>query len=229
MIAAAHRSTHAATLVSSVPPAPSSPDGAAPPNVVGSLMSEPKGGDVGMAIAQMVIENAYDARKRARADRQQANTAMVAAQRAQISALEEEAEKRHEAARWDAWGKIAEGGAGALGGMISAGAFSTRAPPGTDAASDDRTRDGGYGSAAGALGKLTSGGLGMFGADVRRESDLAGVAAKGYETEATAQKKRVEDAEDELDEAREHVRKALDFLRDFQSTETKAMSSALRG
>ncbi len=228
MIVATHNSTNPTALVSGVTPTQSAPGGAAPTEAVGSLMSEPSGGDISMAIAQMVIENAYDSRKRARTDRQHANTAMVTAQKAQISELKKEAEKRYEAARSEAFGKIFEGAAGIAGGLASSGLFSTK----TDGETTEyqRARDSSLGSSLSSSGKLVSGGVGFFETSgLRRESDLAGVAAKGYEMEATAQKKRIENTEDEIQEAREHVRKALDFLRDFQSTEAKAMSSALRG
>ncbi|MBX3202233.1 MAG: hypothetical protein KF894_29150 [Labilithrix sp.] len=228
MIVATHNSTNSTALVSGVTATQSAPGGAAPTEAVGSLMSEPSGGDISMAIAQMVIKSAYDSRKRARTDRQQASTAMVAAQKAQISELKKEAEKRYEAAKSEAFGKIFEGAAGVAGGLVSSGLFSTKTDGATTAY--QQARDSGLGSALTSSGKLASGGVGLImTSGLRRESDLAGVAAKGYEMEATAQKRLIENAEDEIQEARDHVRKALDFLRDFQSTEAKSMSSAIRG
>lgn len=184
---------------------------------VGTLMPEPAGVDIGLAIATMVIENAFTSRSAARRDRRDANSAMIAAQKDQINQLKQEADERYAAAKLEAWGKIGEGAAGIAGGIVSAGTFGGPA---------DRYK--GLGSSIDSEGKIHSGVFGLLGASSRHDADLAGAAAKAAEMEATARKNAVENADDEVKEAREHVRTALDFLREFQSTETKSMASAIR-
>ncbi len=193
---------------------------------IGGLMPEPQGADIGLVIAQLAIENAFTARKQARHDRQHANTAMIAAQKEQIAHMREEADKRYEAAKFEAWGKIAEGGCGILGGMVS-GSGLFKLIGGTDESGLQTRR--GWGEAASSLGRVGSGVTSVITAGERHDADLEGAAAKAAEIEATAQKDAIGNADDEIKEAREHIRTALDFLRDFQAAQQKAMSSAIRG
>lgn len=204
---------------------------------IGTLMPEPKGADIGLVIAQMAIENAYTTRKQAREQRQHANAAMISAQREQLAQMRIEADKRFEAAQFEAYGKIGEGLAGVAGGLSTAGVLWSDSR--TGGASDSRGSQGdgrqevpkaeGYGTALGSLGKIGGGVASAYAAGHRHDADLAGAAAKAYEMEATTQKHAIENAEDEMKEAREHIRTALDFLRDFEAAQTKAMSSAIKG
>jgi len=214
-------------------------DGASPSAgtsaAIGTLMPEPTGADIGLVIAQLVIENAFTARKQARQDRQHANAAMIASQKEQIAQMRQEADRRYEAARLEAFGKIGEGLFGVAGGAISAsGLFGIGGKMPTDdssasSASEVLQARSGWGSATESVGKVGSGITGLLAADGKRDADRASAAAKAAEMEATAQKDAIENADDEIKEAREHIRTALDFLRDFQAAQTKAMSSAIRG
>lgn len=194
---------------------------------VTSLMPEPKGGDIGMIVAQLAIENAFEQRKQARNDRQHATTAMIAAQKSQITHMREAADQRYEAAKLEAWGKIADGALGITGGLVTAGTFQSNAHSG-DLGEAIRQNNSGWGSAASSGGNLASGITGMFAAGQKHDADNLDADAKADEMEATAQKRALENADDEIKETRDHVRTALDFLREFQSTQTKAMASAIK-
>lgn len=205
----------------------SSSNAPAPLEAASTLMPEPTGGDIGMIIAKLTIENAFEQRKQARSDRQHATTAMVAAQKDQIAHMREAADQRYEAAKLEAWGKIADGALGITGGLITAGTFQSNAHSG-DLGEAIRQNNSGWGSAASSGGNLASGITGWIAAGQKREADNLDADAKADEMEATAQKRALENADDEIKETREHVRTALDFLREFQSTQTKAMASAIK-
>ena len=199
---------------------------------VSTLMPEPAGPDIALAIAQMVIENAHTSRKQARESRQHANAAMVAAQKDQIAHMRAEANKRYEAARWEAFGKIGAGALGIAGGVIKAnGAFGlvgAKSATGELTSAGAQARDG-WGDAAPALGQVGSGLIGLHTSGLNRAADRENTAAKEAEMEASAQKDVIDSADEEIKDARDHIRTALDFLREFQSTEAKSMSSAIRG
>jgi hypothetical protein len=182
---------------------------ATPP--VATLLPEPGQVDIGSVVAKLSIENAFTERAAARQDRRTANAAMISAQKAQISKMREQADKNFEAARADAFGKIWSGGLG-IGAGIAGGLDYKNVAVGLNGGRS-----------------IGEGVAGIVSGNTKRDADRLGAAAKAAEMEATAQKDRVETADDEIKEAREHVRTALDFLREFQSTEAKSMSSAIRG
>lgn len=207
--------------------AASGASGSAPIDAAGSLMPEPQGGDVGLIVAQLAIENAFEQRKQARNDRQHATSAMVAAQKDQIAHMREAADMRYEAAKLEAWGKIADGALGITGGVITAGTFQSNAHSGA-LGEAIRQNNQGWGSAFSSGGNVASGVTGLIAAGQKHAADNLDADAKADEMEATAQKRALENADDEIKEARDHVRTALDFLREFQSTQTKAMASAIK-
>jgi hypothetical protein len=205
-------SIHAASLDAVGP----SSSGGAPPSV-GALLPEPKNVDVGLAIAQMAIERAYTSRSQARADRRHAEEAMRTAEQEQLTDMRREADERCAAAQAEAWGKIAEGGLGVTGSLASTTVL-------------DRLRiRPEFGVAISESGKVGAGVGGLWAAGSRHDADEAGASAKQAENLTSAERRAMERADDEIKEARDHVRTALDFLREFQSTQSKTMSSAIRG
>jgi len=188
-----------------------------------TLLPEPSPrADIGLVIAKMVIENAFNSRKQARQDREHATKAMVAAQDAQVSKMREMAEKRYEAAQTEAYGKMAEGALGVLGGFATAGGFSKN-----DTQLKAQTNSG-LGEVIGSQGKVLGGVMSLASAGDKRAADRLDADAKAFENEATQHKRTIEDADDDAKEARELSRTALDFLREFESTQTKSMSSAIK-
>lgn len=191
-------------------------------NTVAALLPSPANVDVGVVVARMAIENAFTERKEAHADRKHANEAMEAAQKRQLAEMRREADRRFDAARLEAAGKIAEGGAGIFGGITLA----SSAKP--DATKAESTKAEGLSGILGSGGKV-AGALGSLdGAFARHAADDAGAMAKKYEMEAAAQKRVMDNAEDEVKEARDHARTALDFLRQLEETQAKSMGSAIR-
>jgi hypothetical protein len=188
---------------------PNAPVAAAP---AAMLMPEPDlGGDVGFIIAKMVIDNAFTNRMQARHDRQRANEVMVASQKEQISHMREAAEKRYLAGTLEAWGKIGEGAYGIAGGA-------------TMAAGSE-----GGGKIACSFGSIASGTTSLVAQGSRHAGDELDADAKAAENAASQQRRLIETADEDIKEARDYTRAAIDFLREFQSTETKSLSSAIRG
>lgn len=202
-----------------------------------TLLPDPSGGgDIGFVIAKLVIENAYDSRKMAHDDKQSSMKTMVAAQDAQVKELHKQAEENFAAAQLQAFGQIGSGicgiGSGVIG-AVGAAKEVTRLEGAKTSKEIDiaKTEDQNAASWAGAMkstGEL-SGGVFNFAASFRKKAaDEAGARAKAAENQANIAKMAVDDASDEIKEARQHVNTALDFLREFEATQSKSMASAIR-
>jgi hypothetical protein len=179
------------------------------------LLPEPSV-NVELAIARMFIENAYTQRKAAHEDKRAAEGSMIAAQKDQIAKMRAAAEERFEAARLEAFGKIAEGAAGVAGGLAGIGALGIEHNP---KEWDDSMTSG---------GKLGSGLLSLGAAGHKENAENLDADGKAAEMQQTVAKHEFDDADDAIKEAREHARNALDFLREYESTQAKTMASALK-
>jgi len=197
--------------VASNPPVP----GSVAPPTASALMPEPEPtGDIAFVMAKMMVENAYRNREQARQDRQHGTEAMVAAQSEQIAHMRAAAEERYAAAKLEAWGKIGDGVFGVTGGCVTAGGS---APA-----------NAGIGSAIGSGGHVFAGGFSLAASSNKHAGDELEADAKAAENHATQLKRQVEGADDDIKEARDHMRAAIDFLREFESTKTKSLSSAIK-
>jgi hypothetical protein len=183
------------------------PSGTAGPT---PLLPEPGGGDVGVDIAMMVIENAFTRRDAARRDRQQETLDMARTQNAQLSHMREAADKRYAAAMLEGAAKIAEGAGTCASGVVKLAHHND------------------WENVAAGAGKHDSGVLGLFATTIKHDADRSDVAAKRAEMEASLQKAGIEHSDDEAKEARQHLQNAIDFLKEFRATEAKSMSSAIR-
>jgi hypothetical protein len=189
---------------------PNASTAAVPPTA--TLMSDPAlAGDVGTIIAKLVIENAFTSRMQARQCRQHATEAMVAAQEQQIAHMREAADARYDAAQMEAYGKIGEGMFGIAGGAAIA------------------DRNEGAGKILTSSGQIGSGMASLEAQRSRHGGDQLEADAKAAENDAAQQKRLIEAADDDIEEARDYTRAAIDFLREFESTQTKSMSSAIKG
>lgn len=211
--------TSRAAIASSAPiesPSPSSPTAA-----TNGLVSAPKHVDIGEAIARMVIESAFSRRAQARDDRKQATESMVQSQQRQITALRAEAEERFVQARTAAIGKGLEGGARIAGGVITI----------SGATASDSTSKAlkGWAEGTSASGSVVASGFDLFAGDHGRDADRAGIRAKTHGMASEAASKQINGAEDEIAEAREHAKKAIEFLKEFNATQHRATSAAIRG
>jgi hypothetical protein len=256
-----------------------------------SLLPEAQGaeGDIGEAVARMLINLGADRKKQARAEASVATTQMLIAQKQQIESLNEAADKRLEAGIVEGIGQIASGvgscvsgaialgdningidahagadagrpidaGSGPLnaeslgseiggaagggeGGTVGEGAgkvagatagaraeaFSASAVK--DEASRAAGRAGGAAKIAESSGGLVGSGFKMAATFIRHEADIAESQAKAHEMRATNEKGMLDAAEDTTKEANEVIRKALDFLKEFQSTKAQGLSAAIR-
>lgn len=216
-----NRSAAAATVASNINGVSGDSATPAATPTAGELVPEPKPtGDVGLMIATMVIEDAFARRQESRADRKTAMDRMIAAQDDQIAQMRSAADQRYAAAQMEAWGKVAEGGLGVCGGVVSSGAL--------DSTRNLFLANEGMGRAYESLGKVADGVSGLLATSVKHAADLADANAKAAEKEATAEKGLVDDEDDRIKETRDDVKTALDFLRDYQSTQNKSMSSAIK-
>lgn len=176
------------------------------------LLDEPSAsGDIGLMIATLVIDNAFTSRIRARQDRQDATNAMIAAQKDQIAHMRDAAEERYAAGQLEAGGKIWAGMFGIAGGAATAG------------------NEEGVGKIYSSIGEIGAGAASLDAKSSARAGELLDADAKAAENEASQQKRIIEAADDDIKEARDYTRAAIDFLREFQSTKTKSLSSAIKG
>jgi hypothetical protein len=185
----------------------------------GALLPAPRPSvDVGEAIAKLVLENAFTQREAARKDRNQATNAMAVAQQHQLANMREEADDRYAAACASAVGKMVEGAASVVGGAVALEGACGRGAAKAEA----------RGQIIGGSGKVFSAGSDLFAAGWTHAADTASANAKADEMAAKAAESRTNDASDEMKEGQDTIRTALDFLREFHSTQSKSMSSAIR-
>lgn len=173
---------------------------------------------VGEAIAMLVIEASFERRDAARELRGANTAALGQAQRAELAHLREAAEKRYDASMMKAGFQIA-GGVVSLGGLAAApaGAAMRNAPLNT------------VGSVLqnGAVSAVLDGTGTALSAGATRAADRHDASAKSCEHAARALRDVNEDTRADLEASRESVRKALDFLREFERTQAQTVAAAL--
>jgi hypothetical protein len=172
--------------------------------------------DIGQAIAELVIDSAFAQRKNAREAKQKAEGAMEAAQKQELAEMRAAADEKYTAAQIEAWTQIATG-------AVTVGAIGLSAAGGGvgDAGSyvAEAMKDGGTDLGKG-TGKLAS-------SAQQHEADRSTAAAKEAEQAAGRMKTAVEDCADDVRATKESVRKALDFLKEFQAAESQTRAAAL--
>jgi hypothetical protein len=190
----------------------------------GALLPEPSGGghgDVGQAMAMMMIDAAFAQRKTAREAKATAQNAMADAQKHQLEEMRAAADERYSAAKVDAWVQIGSGGLtlGAMGVGAAGKQLGNEAMKTYGKAVEDGMTAGGNTLAKG-LGGLVSSGM-------RHTADMSDASAKQYENAGKISKEVSEDWGDDVAAAKESVRKALDFLKEYQSTQSQTQAAAL--
>lgn len=174
--------------------------------------------DVGQVIAQLEAELGFERRRTARATRNAAEAAMESAQKRELAEMRKAADERYAAAQVEAWGKIFTGAAAVGGvGLSVLGRVEWR-----DCLlekSDILVRDG--------VNRVVDGGLGLVSSGMRHEADTADEAATAARYAAKSLERLVEEAVDDEAAAKESIRKALDFLREYESTRAQSRSAAL--
>jgi hypothetical protein len=175
----------------------------------------PQVGDVGEAVARMVLESAFERKKAARDERKAAESAMVAAGEQQIAHLREQAEVNYDSALLQATGRIATGALGVAAGAMGPVGEACRNAPMISLSPAVRE-----------AGTLAGGVVDAMAAAPKRTADHFGASAKADEMRASAEKARLDGAGDELRDVEDAARSALDFLREFKATQSKTQSAA---
>jgi hypothetical protein len=174
--------------------------------------------DVGQVIARLQTELGFERRKSARATRDAAQAAMESAQKRELAEMRKAADERYAAAQVEAWGKILTGGA-AIGGVGLSVLGRVEWRNCLLEKSDTLVRDG--------VNRIADGVVGLAASGMRHEADAADEAAAAARYAAKSLEKIVEEAVDDDVAAKESIRKALDFLREYESTRSQSRSAAL--
>lgn len=183
----------------------------------GALMPAPEPAiDIGAAVARMLIEGAFERRQIDRTSRNAAAIAAEAAGRAQVEHMREQANAEHDAAVLQATGKIAGGAVGVAGGL---------APMLGEGMRNATLRE--LGPAVREGGPVASGLFDLAAAGATGRAGTARADAKADELRADAEKSRVDAEQTDVDASRDDIRTALEFLREFESTQAKSQSAAL--
>lgn len=198
---------------SNVQPLVPSEASAAPESTAASLLTSPDPNiDVGQAIATLSIESSFERKRIARSERNTAEKAQHEAEQRQLSEMEKQADEKYAAAKWNAIGEIVSGGTSLAGAGIALGAKSNNQA---------------WMQTGEAGGKVMDGSFKLVGAYHDREASSAEVAAKAAEQTAGHAKTMIDDARDDADSAKESIRKALDFLKDYQSAQQQSQAAAI--
>lgn len=169
--------------------------------------------DVGAALATMLIEASFAQRKTARDERTAAETALEGAQHREVAAMRAQAEEKYEAAQAEGWSHIAGGALGIAGTALSVAGSVSVAKIG-----DGVSRSG---------PDLVKGCGGLWAGGHALSADTRGAEAKEAEHAAARMKTVADDASEDGRAARESVRKALDFLKEYEATEAQTLAAAL--
>jgi hypothetical protein len=161
--------------------------------------------DAGQAMAMLMIDSAFARRTTAREAKTKAESASADAQSQQLHRMREAAEHRYDAAQMDAWVQIGSGAVTLAGTRFGTGGMNVA---------------GGVSSFAKGIGGLAS-------SAERRAAERADASAKQHELTAKLMKDIGEDWGDDVRAAKESVRKALDFLKEYQSTQSQTQAAAL--
>jgi acyl-homoserine lactone acylase PvdQ len=193
---------------------PSNASASAVPDLVPAAQTSPNV-DAGEAIAMMLIDNAFARRKTARDGRTSAQSSMAAAQKEELVQMKKEADDKYSAALIGGLTKIGLGavslgatGASGIGEVARNGALKTAG----DFSSAFLDKGG---------SKMTEGVTGLWAEGYTRDASTAATAAKRSEHAAIQLKSVAEDWNEDISAAKETVRKALDFLKEYQSTRSQ--------
>lgn len=174
--------------------------------------------DVGQLIAQLETEMGFQRRKSARDARDVAQSAVDSAQKRELAEMRKAADERYAAAKVEAWTKIVTG-AGTVGAMALGDVAAKKWRNSLLEKSGDLMKDG--------VNRVADGASGLVSSGMRHEADRADEAATAARYAAKSLEKLVEEAVDDERAAKESVRKALDFLREYESTRSQSQSAAL--
>jgi hypothetical protein len=164
-------------------------------------------------MATMLIEAAFSQREGARESRTAAEGALESAQRREIEEMRAQADARYAAAQVEGWSQVAAGTIGLVGTTVAVCATGDTATIG-----DGVSRTG---------PDLTKGIGGLLASGYALSADEHGAAAKEAEQVASHRKAETDDASEDARSARETVRKALDFLKEYEESVAQTQAAAI--
>ncbi len=180
----------------------------------GGNLAPELGGDINARVAAMLLEQSQDRKDYLREARRAEEQHLHAVEDAEVQAIRDEAVHVRDAAQSRAMGAILSGGFQIAGGVALASAEGENG-----GAASSRMLEG--------SGKL---GEGLTGLDAAASDYAAGEAradAKSAENKGKESERRLGDIEDEVREARELAKTAIQFLRDAAEKEGEIQRSAL--
>lgn len=185
----------------------------------GSILPAPTNNlsDVGQIIARLETEMGFERRKFARQAREASQTAMETAQARELAEMRKAADERYAAAKVEAWTKIGTGAA-TLGSVALADVAAKDWRNSLLEKSDVLMKDG--------VNRVADGVSSLISSGMKRQADAADEVATAARYAAKSLEKLVEDAMEDEGAAKESVRKALDFLREYESTRSQSQSAA---
>ncbi len=168
--------------------------------------------DIGLALATLSIDSAFERRKSARELKNQSERALSESESAQLANMEESAEQKLSSARLAAVGETAAGVlsiAGACVALKSPNVAGSSLEVGKGASS------------------LTSGTFKLLSSKDESDASEADVRAKAAEQAAGHFRDRFGDAKDEIDATHDTVSKAIDFLKEYESSQSQTAAATL--
>ncbi len=176
-------------------------------------------GDVGLAIATLVINAAFEQKKGARTAKGRAEESRAQAEKQEIVKMHEEADEKFAAAQVDAWMQIGTGAFSLAGAGLAAGGEGLRNAPMANIGKG--MSQGGWADVARGIGGLATAGM-------RDRASDAEAAAKEQGFVVDHAKEASSEATDDMKDAQDSIRKALDFLKDFNAAQSQAQNAAMR-
>ncbi len=175
-------------------------------------------GDLGAQIAALLVETASRMKKSSRDERALQEVRMEKAEEGQLAAIWEQADHVRAAGVWEGVGGLLEGGcriaSGSLAIASAAGSAHAKMAENLSKITD------GSGTTSSALGRML--GSGEHARGVTAEGN-----ARQYEQAAGHAKRATDELRDDEHDAEAMVKKALDFYREFATSQSQAQSAAV--
>jgi len=175
--------------------------------------------DVGQAIATLMIDSAFAQRKTAREAKQKGESAMIAMQKDEIAQMQKAADEKYTAAKVDAWVQVGTGVVSGIGVGLSLGGAKDSKLAKIGGAYMKFTENGGK--------DATKGTFGLWSSAHRFSADSSEAAAKEASHGASNTKSAIDECGEDIRATKDLVRKALDFMKEYQSAQSQSQAAAL--
>jgi hypothetical protein len=180
----------------------------------GDNLAPELGGDINARVAAMLLEQSQDRKDYLREARRSEEQHLRAVEGAEVQAIRDEAVHVRAAARSRAIGAMVSGGFQIAGGMVMAGSEGDAESQGTS-------------SVLGGSGKAGEAIMGFSASNSDFAAGEARADAKAAENKGKESERRLGDIEEEVREARELAKTAIQFLRDAAEKDGEIQRAAL--